>query len=91
MTGVFLRVLLRRPDLLVETLRLLGAVARRGWFRRPPFLPAADPEYVQWRSLTAYGRADSLPSVKEAEEFLLWRRRLRRSRRRVQRTRGRYG
>lgn len=78
--GVFLRAALRRPGLAAEAVRLAAAAAPRGWWRRPPYLPLPDSEYGEWRLTTAYGRPDRAPTVREMEEFLTWRRRLRRSR-----------
>ena len=80
MAGVVLRAVLRRPGLTAEAVRLAAAVAPRGWWRRPPHLPLPDSEYRQWRLTTAYGRGDRAPTVREMEEFLAWRRRLRRTR-----------
>ncbi len=80
MTGIVWRVLLRRPGLAAEAARLAAAAAPRGWFRRPPFLPIPDPEYLRWRMAAAYGRPDRKPTVREMEDFLVWRRRLRRAR-----------
>lgn len=78
--GVFLRAALRRPGLAAEAARLAAAVAPRGWWRRPPYLPLPDSEYGEWRLTTAYGRPDRAPTVREMEEFLAWRRRMRRAR-----------
>lgn len=39
------------PVAVVQVFRL----ARRGWWRRPPFLPLPDPEYLRFRIQTAYG------------------------------------
>jgi hypothetical protein len=30
-------------------------LARPGWWRRPPFLPVPDPDYLRFRLETAYG------------------------------------
>lgn len=80
LAGVVLRAVLRRPGLAAEAVRLAAAVVPRGWWRRPPHLPLPDSEYRRWRLTTAYGRGDQAPTVREMEEFLTWRRRLRRTR-----------
>lgn len=80
MVIVFLKVVVRHPGLAGEAIRLAGATAAPGWFRRVPFLPRPEPTYRDWRLSTAYGRCDQNPTPKEMEEFLRWRKRLRRSR-----------
>ncbi|MGD2051620.1 MAG: hypothetical protein PVI35_04000 [Acidimicrobiia bacterium] len=58
-------------------MRTLAAFSRRGWWRRPPFLPNPDRAYVRWRMLTAYGDPDGSPSPDELVAYLRWRRRQR--------------
>lgn len=71
---------LRRPALAATALRLALASAPRGWWRKAPYLPLADPEYLGWRMDTAYGTAGGTLTAREAGEFLAWTRRLRRIR-----------
>ncbi len=54
------------------------ATAAPGWVLRFPFLPVPETTYRDWRLLTAYGSDDHQPSPKEVEEFLRWRREIRR-------------
>ncbi len=75
---VFLRVAVRNPTLALEALRLAAATAATGWIIRFPFLPVPEPTYRDWRLLTAYGTHDHQPSPEEVEEFLRWRREIRR-------------
>lgn len=75
---VFLRVAVRHPSLAWEAIRLAAATAAPGWFRKAPFVPRPEPRYLDWRMLTAYGRPDAAPTEREVEEFLRWRRTLRR-------------
>lgn len=77
--GAVLRAALRRPALGLEAVRTALASAAPGWARRFPFLPRPAPSYLDWRLTTAYGRPDAAPSPKEAEEFLSWRRSMRKS------------
>ena len=77
---VFLKVVGRHPGLAGEAIRLAGATAAPDWFRKVPFLPRPEPTYRDWRLSTAYGRIDQTPTQKEMEEYLRWRKRLRRSR-----------
>ncbi len=75
----FLRALARHPWLVVEAVLMAIASAGPGWPTRMPFLPRPEPSYLQWRLITAYGRADHPLSPTELVEFLRWRRALRRT------------
>ena len=52
---VVLRAVLPRPYLWWAGLSALGRLARRGWWRRPPFLPVPGEEYWHFRLVTAFG------------------------------------
>jgi len=78
MGTVFVRVVVRHPPLSWEAIRLAAATAAPDWFRKAPFVPRPEPRYRDWRLLTAYGRTDATPTAREVEEFLRWRRNLRR-------------
>ena len=69
----------KRPRIWGEALRASAAMARRNWWRTPPFLPVPDREYVSWRIATAYGSSDTTPSPDDLVAYLEWRRRQRRS------------
>jgi len=69
---------LRRPALWVEGLRALASSARRGWWRRPPFLPIPHREWLAWRAATAYGSAGAAVDPDDLRAYLRWRRRTRR-------------
>ncbi len=75
---VFVRVVARHPSLACEAIRLAAATAAPDWFRKAPFMPRPEPGYLDWRMRTAYGRPDATPTETEVEEFLRWRRTLRR-------------
>lgn len=78
MGTVFVRVVLSHPSLACEAIRLAAATAAPDWFRKAPFVPRPEPRYRDWRLQTAYGRPDATPTEREVEEFLRWRRNLRR-------------
>lgn len=64
---------LRRPWLwgtaVVVTLRL----ARPGWWRRAPFLPLPDPDYLHFRLETQYGGAGTGdPDPADLVAYLSW-------------------
>ena len=44
-----------RPGLWPTALRQAGRLAAPGWWRRPPFLPLPDPDYLAFRLETQYG------------------------------------
>lgn len=71
------RAALARPDMIPDLLGAAWAFRRRGWYRRPPFLPLPSRRYLRWRVETAYGDPDAVPSPGEVREFLRWARRAR--------------
>jgi hypothetical protein len=61
----------RRPDLWPTTVRQALRLARPGWWRRPPFLPVPDREYVRFRLQTAYGSGGA-PAGDDLVAYLSW-------------------
>lgn len=47
--------LLRRPHLWATALRAALEMSPTGWWRRYPYLPLADPDWLRFRLITAYG------------------------------------
>lgn len=72
-----LRLIVRRPGLLPAALGLAWAARRRGWHRRPPFLPLPPDSYLRWRLETAYGDEVDSPPVEDMARYLKWARRMR--------------
>jgi hypothetical protein len=62
------------PRLAVDLLRAVWAFRRRGWWRRAPFLPLPDREYLRWRMYTAYADEDAVPPAEDVVRFARWRR-----------------
>ena len=62
------------PRLAVDLLRTAWAFRRREWWRKPPFLPFPDREYLRWRMYTAYGDEAAVPPVQDVIGFARWRR-----------------
>ena len=50
------------------------AFRRRDWWRRPPFLPLPDRNYLRWRMYTAYADEAAVPPVEDVVRFARWRR-----------------
>jgi hypothetical protein len=63
-----------RPRLAVDLLRTGWAFRRRGWWRRPPFLPLPDRAYLRWRMYTAYADESAVPPTEDVVRFARWRR-----------------
>lgn len=70
--ALFLAVL-RRPSLWIVGVVQVFRLARRGWWRRPPFLPLPDREYLRFRLQTGYG-GDPPPGPRPADvvTYLRW-------------------
>lgn len=59
------------PTAIVQLFRL----ARRGWWRRPPFLPVPDRDYLRFRLETMYGgdlRGWDRVEARHLLEYLRW-------------------
>jgi hypothetical protein len=72
--------LARRPRLWPTVIAQAGRFARPRWWRRPPFLPVPDREYLRHRLETQYGR-DGEPEPGDVVTYLEWCRQMRRFRR----------
>lgn len=70
--GPVVTALLRHPSLwataVVQGRRLLP----NGWWRRRPFLPLPDPDYLAFRMQTAYGDPDHPPEPADVLSYLRW-------------------
>jgi hypothetical protein len=60
-----------RPRLWPVALRQARRFARPGWWRRPPFLPLPDADYLRFRLETAYGDAIA-PRPADLVAYLEW-------------------
>ena len=63
--------LLAHPGLWPTALRQATRLARRGWWRRPPFLPLPDRGYLRFRLETAYGD-DGVADPGDLVAYLRW-------------------
>jgi hypothetical protein len=62
----------RRPGLWPTAARQVLVLARPGWWRRWPPVPAPDPAWVRFRLQTAYGDADRSPEPDDLVLYLKW-------------------
>jgi hypothetical protein len=74
----------RRPRLWATAIAQAGRLARPRWWRRPPFLPVPDREYLRHRLETQYGR-DHEPEPDDVTTYLEWCRQMTRLRREARR------
>jgi hypothetical protein len=73
---------LRRPDLWATAVRQWGRLTPKRWWRRRPYLPVPDREWMRFRFETQYGGDGNGPIVAEdVVAFLVWCRDMRRSER----------
>jgi hypothetical protein len=66
------RAVLVRPRLWATALRQAGRLAAPGWWRRAPFLPVPDPDYLAFRMETQYGSAGHAPDPVDLVAYLEW-------------------
>jgi hypothetical protein len=62
----------RRPSLWGIALRQARVLARPGWWRRRPFLPLPDANYLRFRMQTAYGDEARPPDPNDLVAYLHW-------------------
>ena len=62
----------RHPATGAALLRVAWRFRRRGWWRRAPFLPLPDRDYVRWRMHTAYGDYGSVPPADDVIRYARW-------------------
>lgn len=62
----------RRPDLWATAARQVRVLTRPGWWRRPPFLPVPDPDYLAFRMETMYGDRAAKPAGPDVVAYLEW-------------------
>jgi hypothetical protein len=72
-----LKAAARHPGMIPDLVSAAWAFRRRGWYRRPPFLPLPSASYLRWRLDTAYGDPEAVPPVDELRRFLRWARNMR--------------
>lgn len=59
-----------RPGLWATAISSVLAMAPTGWWRRKPFLPIPDPDWMHFRLETAYGGDGTGPI--EAQDLVTW-------------------
>jgi hypothetical protein len=72
LTGALAIRAARQPRLAASLVRVAWRFRSRGWYRRFPFLPVPDREYLAWRMYTAYGDAGATPPPSDVEHYARW-------------------
>ena len=62
----------RNPRTAVALLRVGWRFRARGWYRRFPFLPMPDRQYLRWRMYTAYGNEEIVPPADDVVRYARW-------------------
>jgi hypothetical protein len=70
----------RRPRLWATAVAQAGRLARPRWWRRPPFVPLPEREYLRHRLETQYG-SNHAPEPRDVVAYLEWCREMTRLRR----------
>jgi len=65
-------VVVRRPSLWGTAVRQWRRTTPHGWWRRRPFLPVPSREYLRFRLVTQYGRADHRIESDDVLNYLAW-------------------
>jgi hypothetical protein len=63
--------IVRRPRLWATAVTQIFRLAAPGWWRRRPFLPVPDPDYLRFRLETQYG-SDREPEPADVVTYLRW-------------------
>jgi len=61
-----------RPSLWGIAVVQVSRLARPGWWRRPPFLPLPDRNYLRFRLETQYGDPDHRVEPEDVLAYLRW-------------------
>jgi hypothetical protein len=74
---VVVPAVITHPSIWWAALRALSRLARRGWWRRSPFLPMPGEAYLDFRLVTAYGATGkkAVISGDDVVAYLQWCRR----------------
>ena len=66
------RAVVRHPSLWPTAVVQVFRLAPRGWWRRRPYLPVPDPDYLRFRLQTQYGDAEHAPEPGDVVAYLKW-------------------
>lgn len=79
MSGAWFRraamAVLRHPAIWITAVVQLFRLAPRGWWKRRPFLPVPDRDYLRFRLQTQYGDPEREPEPADVVSYLEWCRR----------------
>ena len=72
LSGRSLAAVAAHPSLWVTAVRQANRLARPGWWRRPPFLPTPDRDYMRFRLETQYGDTTHPAAGDDLVAYLRW-------------------
>ena len=64
--------LLLHPELWLTAARQVGRMAPRQWWKKPPFLPLPEPDYLRFRMETQYGSEHTAIDPADLITYLRW-------------------
>jgi hypothetical protein len=70
-TARVVTAVLARPALWPTAIRQIGRMTPRRWWRRAPYLPLPDPDYLRFRLETQYGTGGR-PDPADVVVYLHW-------------------
>lgn len=71
--GVMAVAVISHPSLWITAIRQVRILAPNGWWRRAPYLPLPDAEYLRFRMVTAYGgEGVGQPTKSDVVTYLRW-------------------
>jgi len=62
----------RNPRTAAALLRVGWRFRSRDWYRRFPYLPVPERDYVRWRMYTAYGDEGLVPPADDVVRYARW-------------------
>lgn len=63
---------MRNPRTAIALMRVGWRFRARDWYRRFPFLPMPDRDYLRWRMYTAYGDEQVVPPADDVVRYARW-------------------
>ncbi len=69
---LMLVALLLHPELWVTAIRQVVRIAPRYWWKKPPFLPLPEPDYLRFRMETQYGSEHAAIDAADLITYLRW-------------------
>lgn len=69
---IYIKAAAFHPSLWIIAAQTTFRMAKRGWWKKSPFLPLPGVAYWKFRMETVYGDPEALPSPADMRSFLQW-------------------